>query len=58
MIGGTMLLSPGIAMTNAIRDMLIGDIASGLLRLVNSILVAAAIACGFAFTIIVLGGVL
>ncbi|MEY8295448.1 MAG: threonine/serine exporter family protein [Emergencia timonensis] len=58
MIGGIMLLIPGIAMTNAIRDMLIGDIASGLLRLVNSILVAAAIACGFAFTIIVLGGVL
>lgn len=52
------MLIPGIAMTNAIRDMLIGDIASGLLRLVNSILVAAAIACGFAFTIIVLGGVL
>ena len=58
MIGGIMLLIPGIAMTNAIRDMLIGDIASGLLRLVNSILVAAAIACGFAFTIIALGGVL
>ena len=58
MIGGIMLLIPGIAMTNAIRDMLIGDIASGLLRLVNSILVAAAIAYGFAFTIIVLGGVL
>lgn len=58
MIGGIMLLIPGIAMTNAMRDMLIGDIASGLLRLVNAILVAAAIACGFAFTIIVLGGVL
>ena len=58
MIGGIMLLIPGIAMTNAIRDMLIGDIASGLLRLVNSLLVAAAIACGFAFTIIVLGGVI
>ena len=58
MIGGIMLLIPGIAMTNAIRDMLIGDIAAGLLRLVNSILIAAAIACGFAFSIIVSGGVL
>ena len=58
MIGGIMLLIPGIAMTNAIRDMLIGDIASGLLRLVNSVLVAAAIACGFAFSIVALGGVL
>ena len=58
MIGGIMLLIPGIAMTNAIRDMLIGDIASGLLRLINSLLVAAAIACGFAFSIIALGGML
>lgn len=58
MIGGIMLLIPGIAMTNAIRDMLIGDIASGMLRLSNAVLVAAAIACGFAFTIIALGGVL
>lgn len=58
MIGGIMLLIPGIAMTNAVRDMLIGDIASGMLRLWDSLLVAASIACGFAFTIIVLGGVL
>ncbi len=58
MIGGIMLLIPGIAMTNAVRDMLTGDIASGLLRLCNSLLIAAAIACGFALTIILLGGVL
>lgn len=58
MIGGIMLLIPGIAMTNAVRDMLMGDIASGMLRLSNSLLVAAAIACGFALSIIVLGGVL
>ena len=58
MIGGIMLLIPGIAMTNAVRDMLIGDIASGLLRLVNALLVAGAIACGFALAIIVLGGVI
>lgn len=58
MMGGIMLLIPGIAMTNAIRDMLIGDIAAGLLRLVNSVLVAAAIACGFALTIVITGGVI
>lgn len=58
MIGGIMLLIPGIAMTNGIRDMLIGDIVSGLLRVVNSLLIAAAIACGFALAIIALGGVL
>ena len=32
MIGGIMLLIPGIAMTNAARDMLTGDIASGMPR--------------------------
>ena len=58
MIGGIMLLIPGIAMTNAARDMLTGDIASGMLRLSNALLVAAAIACGFALSIIMLGGVL
>lgn len=58
MIGGIMLLIPGIAMTNSVRDMLIGDIASGMLRLCNALLIAASIACGFALTIVVLGGVL
>ena len=58
MMGGIMLLIPGIAMTNAVRDMLIGDIATGMLRLTNAVLTAAAIACGFALSIILLGGVL
>lgn len=56
MIGAIMLLIPGIAMTNAIRDMLIGDLGSGLLRLSNALLVAFSIACGFAVTIVTLGG--
>ena len=56
MIGGIMLLIPGIAMTNSIRDMLIGDIVTGLLRFVNSVLVAGAIACGFALPLILMGG--
>lgn len=58
MMGGIMLLIPGIAMTNAVRDMLTGDIATGMLRLANAILIAAAIACGFALSIVLLGGVL
>ena len=56
MIGGIMLLIPGIAMTNSLRDMLTGDIATGLLRLVNSLLLAASIACGFALPLILTGG--
>ena len=58
MIGGIMLLIPGIAMTNAVRDMLMGDIASGMLRLSNALLIAASIACGFALVIIALRGIL
>lgn len=56
MIGGIMLLIPGIAMTNSVRDMLIGDIVTGMLRFVNSLLMAAAIACGFALPLILMGG--
>lgn len=57
MIGGIMLLIPGIAMTNSVRDMLIGDIMSGAFRLMNALLIAGAIACGFALSIIFFGGV-
>lgn len=56
MIGGIMLLIPGIAMTNSVRDMLTGDIVTGMLRLTNSLLQAAAIACGFALSLMVTGG--
>ena len=56
MIGGIMLLIPGIAMTNSVRDMLIGDVMSGWFRLLNALLIAGAIACGFALSIILIGG--
>lgn len=36
MIGDIMLLIPGIAMTNAIRDIIMGDTVSGTMRLVES----------------------
>ena len=58
MIGGIMLLIPGIAVTNSIRDMLAGDIGTGLLRFANSVMLAAAIACGFALPMILSGGTL
>lgn len=48
MIGTIMLLIPGIAMTNSVRDMLMGDTISGTLRLVESLLIACFIAAGFA----------
>ena len=47
MIGDIMLLIPGIAATNSIRDMLMGDTISGMMRLIESILWAGALASGF-----------
>lgn len=46
-IGDIMLLIPGIAMTNAARDMLAGDTVTGVMRLVESLLWATALALGF-----------
>ena len=42
-----MLLIPGLMTTNAIRDILIGDTLSGVIRLIVSLLLAAALALGF-----------
>lgn len=47
MMGDIMLLVPGIAITNAARDMLVGDNISGILRLTEALLRAAALALGF-----------
>lgn len=46
-IGDIMLLIPGIAMTNAVRDVLVGDTISGIMRLIESLLWACSLACGF-----------
>lgn len=58
MIGDIMLFVPGLVMVNSIRDMLYGDIMTGLFRLVEAILVALAIACGMAISLLLLGGLL
>ena len=55
-IGNIMLLIPGIALTNSLRDMISGDIISGLLRFLDAILVAAAIAAGYILAAQLLGG--
>lgn len=55
-IGNIMLLIPGIALTNSLRDMISGDIISGLLRFLDAILVAAAIAAGYILAAKALGG--
>ena len=50
-IGDIMLLVPGIAITNAVRDTLIGDTISGLVKLSDSLVWAAALAAGFMLAI-------
>lgn len=55
LIGCIMLTIPGLAITNAVRDLLSGDTFSGLSRLCESLLQAAGIACGFCLAIYLLG---
>ncbi len=55
-IGNIMLLIPGIALTNSLRDMISGDIMTGILRFFDAILVAAAIAAGYILAAQFLGG--
>ncbi|TLM78543.1 MAG: threonine/serine exporter family protein, partial [Actinobacteria bacterium] len=45
-IGAVLPLVPGVALTNAIRDFISGDLLSGTTRLAEALLVAAAIAGG------------
>ena len=45
-IGTLMVLVPGMALTNAMREIMAGDIISGLSRTADAILVASAIALG------------
>ena len=47
-IGALMLLVPGILFTNALRDIIFGDTNSGINRIVEVLLIAAAIALGTA----------
>ena len=47
-IGNIMLLIPGVALTNSLRDMFSGNTISGLMRFIEAILLALTIACGFA----------
>ena len=56
MIGDIMLLIPGIAMTNAVRDVLVGDTIAGVMRLIETLLWAGALACGFMLAIWMIGG--
>lgn len=51
-----MLLVPGLAITNAIRDTVSGDLLSGLSRTAEAIFIASAIALGSGLVFVFLGG--
>ena len=53
LIGDIMLLIPGLAMTNAVRNILVGDTISGVVRLAESLIWAAALAGGFMLAILI-----
>lgn len=55
-IGNIMLLIPGIALTNSMRDLINGDIIAGCLRLCEAIVIALAIAGGFILVSLLFGG--
>lgn len=45
-IGNIMLLIPGVAMTNSIRDIIVGDTISGSMRFIESLIWSAGLAVG------------
>ena len=58
MIGTIMLLIPGLSFGNAIRDLMFGDIISGIFQFVQATLIAVMVAFGFAAAGFVFGGVI
>ena len=54
LIGDIMLLIPGLAMINSVRNILGGNTISGLVRLTESLIWAAALAGGFMMAILIL----
>lgn len=57
-IGVLMILVPGMALTNAMREIMAGDITSGINRTAEVILIATAIALGTAFSLLIQQGIL
>ena len=57
MIGNIMLVIPGIQLTNSLRDMISGDMISGLLNLSEALMKAISVAMGFALGVLFGGGI-
>lgn len=57
MIGNIMLVIPGIQLTNSLRDMISGDMISGLLNMSEALMKAISVAMGFALGVLFGGGI-
>ena len=57
MSGCIMLLIPGISMTSAIENLIIGDTLSGLLGLMEALITALALAGGYGLSQLLVGGI-
>lgn len=57
-IGNIMTLIPGVGLTNALRDLFTGDSIASLLRFIEAVLTALAIAAGYFVATFLLGGAL
>lgn len=57
-IGALMLLTPGVAFTMSIRDIVRGDYLSGAIRMIDAVLVAGCLACGTGFVLSVYSGLM
>ena len=56
LIGALMTLVPGLAMTNALRDLFMGDLLSGIVRMCDAILSALALGGGVGLVLKFVGG--
>ena len=57
-IGNIMAQIPGIGLTNALRDLLTGETITGLMRFMETVLLAIAIASGYWVYVFAIGGLL
>lgn len=55
-IGCLMILTPGVAITNSLRDIMGGDYISGMARMLEALLTATFIAVGVGIMMLILGG--
>ena len=51
-----MILTPGVAITNSLRDIMVSDYISGTARMLEALLTATFIAVGVGTMMILLGG--